>query len=77
VGGEQLLPAAHRAAECRLVVPNRFWQDYALWDARPFLSTHLAEASGSFTEMLSRGAGFAVPVEGGPGKVERKDNVIT
>lgn len=36
-----------------LVIANAFWRDYAAWDGKkPFLSTHVAEASGSFTEML-------------------------
>lgn len=62
-----------------LVQPNRFWQDYALWDgARPFLSSHLAEASGSFTEMLLALAALDLPFPSQvkTGKVERKDNAI-
>lgn len=36
-----------------LVPINGFWKDYAAWDGKaPFLSTHVAEASRSFPEMM-------------------------
>ncbi|MBF0502442.1 MAG: hypothetical protein HQM09_20055 [Candidatus Riflebacteria bacterium] len=36
-----------------LVTVNGFWKDFAAWDGKgPFLSTHIAEASRSFTEMM-------------------------
>ncbi|MEZ5966798.1 MAG: hypothetical protein R3F56_23365 [Planctomycetota bacterium] len=36
-----------------LVTVNAFWRDYALADRRkPFVSDHIAEASGSFAEMM-------------------------
>jgi hypothetical protein len=63
-----------------LVKPNRFWQDYAAWDgAKPFLSTHLAEASGSFTEMVLALAATDLPFpsQAKQGKQSRKDNTIT
>jgi hypothetical protein len=74
------LPIAQQNAD--LVMPNRFWQDFALWDgARPFVSTHLAEAAGSFTEMVLALATLDVPFAGKPGEkpaqLERKNNTIT
>ncbi len=36
-----------------LVPINAFWKDFAAWDGKsPFLSTHLAEASRNFSEMM-------------------------
>ncbi|HWB04601.1 MAG TPA: hypothetical protein VG796_16350 [Verrucomicrobiales bacterium] len=66
-----------------LVMPNRFWRDYALWDgAKPFVSPHLAEAAGSFTEIVLALAALDVPFPpADPAaklvKVERKDNAVT
>ena len=46
----RLLIAQQTAA---LVPVNRFWADYAAWDGtQPFVSAHLADAAGSFTEMV-------------------------
>jgi len=45
------LPIEQQTAE--LIKPNRFWLDYVEHDGeRPFLSRHLAEAVGSFPEMM-------------------------
>ncbi len=45
------LPIEQQMAE--LVSVNGFWKDYALWDGKSgFLSSHVAEASTSFTEMI-------------------------
>jgi hypothetical protein len=73
----RLLIAQQTAA---LVPVNRFWADYAAWDGtQPFVSVHLAEAAGSFTEMVLALAALDLPfpsqVKGG--KVERKENTVT
>lgn len=73
----RLLIAQQTAA---LVPVNRFWADYAAWDGtQPFMSVHLAEAAGSFTEMVLALAALDLPfpsqVKGG--KVERKENTVT
>ena len=63
-----------------LVKPNRFWQDYALWDgAQPFVSPHLAEATGSFTEMLLALAALDLPFPSDykGGTTKRDDNTVT
>ncbi len=45
------LPLSQQGAE--LITINAFWRDYAGRDPKtPFLSTHVAEASGSFSEMM-------------------------
>ncbi len=45
------VPIEQQLAE--LVSVNAFWKDYALWDGKSgFLSSHVAEASTSFTEMM-------------------------
>ena len=47
-----------------LVAPNAFWLDYVKRDPqRPFCSTHLAEATGSFTEMMLALAVLDLPIE--------------
>lgn len=47
-----------------LVAPNGFWLDYVKRDPqRPFCSTHLAEAAGSFTEMMLALAVLDLPAE--------------
>ncbi|MES2708459.1 MAG: hypothetical protein V4726_17840 [Verrucomicrobiota bacterium] len=73
----QLLIAAQNAD---LIKPNRFWQDYAKWDgASPFLSTHLSEAAGSFSEIMLALGVLDLPFEtdAKPAKTEMKDNVLT
>jgi hypothetical protein len=63
-----------------LVKPNRFWQDYALWDgAQPFVSPHLAEATGSFTEMLLALAALDLPFPSDykGGTTKRDNNSVT
>ncbi len=63
-----------------LVAPNRFWQDYAVWDGvQAFVSANLADATGSFTEMMLALAALDLPFpsEVVPGKVERKENSVT
>ncbi|HEX8309849.1 MAG TPA: hypothetical protein VF614_00935, partial [Chthoniobacteraceae bacterium] len=45
------LPRATQTPD--LVKINGFWRDYAAWNGEaPFLSKHIAEATGSFTEMM-------------------------
>jgi hypothetical protein len=63
-----------------LVPMNRFWRDYALWDGKGgFLSTSVADAAGSFTEMVLALAVLDLPFPGEfkAGKVDTKDNVLT
>lgn len=63
-----------------LVPPNRFWADYAAWDGKqPFVSAHLADAAGSFSEMILALAVLDLPFpsEAKPGKIERKENAVT
>ncbi len=69
------LTAAQQTAD--LIIPNRFWQDFALWDgARPFVSPHLPEAAGSFTEMVLALATLDIPFpnDAKAPKLEPKDN---
>ena len=73
----RLLIAQQTAA---LVPVNRFWADYAAWDGtQPFVSAHLAEAAGSFTEMVLALAALDLPFPSQvkAGKVERKENTVT
>ena len=63
-----------------LVPANRFWQDFALWDGtKPFVSLHLADAAGSFTEMVLALATLDIPFASSdklkPAKLEKKDNL--
>ena len=61
-----------------LVAPNRFWQDYALWDGTgDFISLNLAEASGSFTEMLLALAALDLPFQPAKGEVKRDNGSVT
>jgi hypothetical protein len=63
-----------------LVPHNRFWLDYAAWDgAKPFVSAHLADAAGSFTEMVLALAVLDLPFPSGAraAKTERKENRVT
>jgi hypothetical protein len=54
-----------------LVPVNRFWQDYVKHDGKsPFLSRHLGEASGSFTEMMFALAVLDLPFEAGKHEVK-------
>ena len=56
------LPIGKQDAE--LIPINAFWRDYAAWDGKsPFLSTHLAEASRNFSEMLLALAVLDLPFE--------------
>jgi hypothetical protein len=67
---------AQQVAE--LVAPNRFWQDYALWDGvKPFISPNLAEATGSFTEMMLALAALDLPFKPEKGEVKRENNGVT
>ena len=49
------------------IVPNAFWRDFALHEPQsgPFLSSHVAEATGSFTEMLLALAVLDLPFKAG------------
>ncbi|HEX2749410.1 MAG TPA: hypothetical protein VHM91_15480, partial [Verrucomicrobiales bacterium] len=63
-----------------LVPLNRFWRDYAVRDVKkPFVSTNIADAAGTFTEMVLALAvlDLPFPAEAVPGKSETKDNVLT
>ena len=63
-----------------LIKPNRFWQDYALWDgSSPFLSPNLSEAANSFSEILLALAVLDLPLESDakPARSELKDGVLT
>lgn len=63
-----------------LVTVNGFWNDYAAWDGKDgFLSAHVAEAAGKFTEMM-----FALsvldlpfPSQAKDTKIEAKDTSLT
>ncbi len=47
-----------------LIPINAFWRDYAAWDGKsPFVSSHIAEASGSFSGMLLALAVLDLPFE--------------
>ena len=53
MGREQLLQLPIAAQNGDLVPVNAFWRDYAAQDPKlPFRSTHIAEASTNFTEMM-------------------------
>ena len=72
------LPLEAQTAD--LVPMNRFWRDYALWDGKGgFLSTNVADAANSFSEMMLALAVLDLPFPGEfkAGKVETKDNVLT
>lgn len=72
------LPIAQQNAA--LVQPDRFWLDYARWDgSSPFLSPHLAEAAGNFTEMMLALAVLDLPFAGTtePDREERTDGALT
>ncbi|MCC6783877.1 MAG: hypothetical protein IT457_13625 [Planctomycetes bacterium] len=59
------LPLAAQTAE--LVAPNAFWRDFARHDAgRPFVSVHVAEAIGSFAEMMLALAVLDLPFSSEP-----------
>ncbi len=63
-----------------LVPMNRFWRDYALWDGKaPFISAHLADAAGTFTQMALALAvlDLPFPADAKPVKTETKDDVLT
>ena len=57
----------HRPIEAQdagLIPINAFWRDYAAWDGKtPFLSTHVAEASRNFSEMMFALAVLDLPFE--------------
>ncbi len=72
------LPLEAQTAD--LVPMNRFWRDYAVWDGKGgFLSTSVADAAGSFSEMVLALAVLDLPFPGEfkAGKVDTKDNVLT
>ncbi len=59
---------------------NAFWKDYAAWDGKGgFVSTHVAEASSNFTEMMLALAVLDLPFPGEAAapKSEIKDQSIT
>ncbi len=57
-----------------LVGINAFWKDYAAWDGKSaFLSGNIAEAGGSFTEMLLALAALDLPFEAGKHDYNYKD----
>jgi len=63
------LPLGRQTAD--LVPINAFWRDYAAWDGKaPFLSTHFAEASRDFPEMMLALAALDLPFD--PPKHETK-----
>jgi hypothetical protein len=58
------LPIEQQLAD--LVPASAFWADYAAHDGKtPFLSTHFAEATGNFTEMMLALAVLDLPFEAG------------
>jgi hypothetical protein len=72
------LPITSQTAD--LIKPNRFWQDYALWDGTtPFLSANLSDAANSFAEIMFALAVLDLPFESDakPAKSELKDGVLT
>jgi len=63
-----------------LVPMNRFWRDFAVWDGKGgFLSTHVADAAGTISEMVLALAVLDLPFPGEfkAGKVDTKDNVLS
>jgi len=57
---------------------NAFWKDYAAWDGKGgFVSTHLAEATGNFTEMVFALAVLDLPFEPPKHKAEMQDTRLT
>jgi tetratricopeptide (TPR) repeat protein len=63
-----------------LVPLNRFWRDYAQWDGKSsFVSTNVADAAGTFTEMILALAVLDLPFpsEAKPGKIDTKDDILT
>ncbi|MCD4825088.1 MAG: hypothetical protein K8S55_10800 [Phycisphaerae bacterium] len=70
------LPIAQQNAD--LVKVNGFWKDYAAHTGNgPFVSKNLAEASGSFTEMMLAMAVLDLPFEPGKHKTQVKDGALT
>ncbi len=58
-----------------LIVPNRFWHDYATRDsARPFLSSHFPQATSTFTEMMAALAVLDLPFEAGDHEATYQDS---
>jgi autotransporter-associated beta strand protein len=56
------LPLAQQNAG--LITINAFWRDYAAWDRKtPFVSSHVAEASRNFSEMMLALAVLDLPFE--------------
>jgi hypothetical protein len=72
------LPIEQQLAE--LIKVNRFWKDYAAWDGKgAFLSSHIAEAAGNFSEMMLALAVLDLPFpsEAKEPKAEVKDQSLT
>ncbi|MFO7904711.1 MAG: hypothetical protein ACQESR_07735 [Planctomycetota bacterium] len=64
--------------DASLISVNAFWEDFANHDpAQPFLSTHLAEASRNFPEMLLALAVLDVPFTAEEHKSRFEDNHMT
>jgi hypothetical protein len=61
-----------------LVPVNSFWRDYANHDGKsPFLSTNLADASRSFTEMMLALAVLDLPFDAAKSETAQKDASLT
>lgn len=70
------LPIEQQLAE--LVTVNRFWRDYALHNAeQPFLTTHLPDAGGNFTEMMFALSVLDLPFEADEPKSEYQGPQLT
>lgn len=66
------------AQNAELVQVNAFWKDFAMHDGgSPFRSTHLAEASRTFTEMMFALSSLDLPFEAPEHKSEVKDGKMT
>jgi len=59
-----------------LVDVNRFWGDYAAAKGERFVSPHVAEATGSFAEMMLALAVLDLPFKAGEHSTERLDNGV-
>jgi len=61
-----------------LISLNAFWKDFAAWNGTaPFLSSHVAEASGNFTEMLLALAVLDLPFEAVKSTSKSEENTFS
>ena len=65
------IPVGQQVAD--LIPVNAFWKDYAASGADTFLSGHLAEAAGSFSEMMLALAVLDLPFEAAEHDIRYKD----